>query len=225
MTSAMRHQSTNEYLTKPAEYFQNPRTDILPLLPNFSENVLELGCGTGATLAWLKSTHRCENTYGIELFPEAAETAARQVDHIVPGDIEKMALDLPARHFDLILCLDVLEHLIDPWRVLQRLVTHLKPGGTMIASIPNIRNWRALFPLLFNGSWNYTNAGILDKTHLRFFTRQSAIALVEGSGLHITHVKRLPLDSTTKGKIANAATLTLLKEFLTLQYLIAAKKQ
>ncbi len=149
MTAAMRHQSTNAYLTKPAEYFQNPRTDILPLLPNFSENVLELGCGTGATLAWLKSTHRCENTYGIELFSEAAEIAAR----------------------------------------------------------------------------HYTNAGILDKTHLRFFTRQSTITLVEGSGVHITQVKRLPLDSTTKGKIANAATLTLLKEFLTLQYLIAAKKQ
>lgn len=213
-----------DYSDKAAQYFANARTDILPLLPNNCDTVLELGCGSGATLKWLKAGGHCRRTFGIELFEHAASLAAQGVDVVLQGDIERMQPDWPLNHFDLILCLDVLEHLVDPWQVLQRLVAHLKPGGRVIASIPNVRNWRALGPLLFAGHWRYADSGILDKTHLRFFTRESALQLVAGSGVQVQAMHRLPLAISRKSRIANALTLGLCREFLTLQYLIAADK-
>lgn len=213
-----------DYSDKTAQYFANARKDILPLLPAHCATVLELGCGSGATLKWLKAEQRCQVTYGIELFAEAAALAADGVDVVLQGDIERMEPEWPQAHFDLILCLDVLEHLVDPWHVLTRLVAYLKPGGRVIASIPNVRNWRALGPLLFAGQWRYADSGILDKTHLRFFTRESALQLVAGSGVQITGMHRLPLAISRKSRIANRMTLGLCREFLTLQYLIAADK-
>jgi 2-polyprenyl-3-methyl-5-hydroxy-6-metoxy-1,4-benzoquinol methylase len=214
-----------DYSGKAAQYFANARSDILPLLPQGCHTVLELGCGNGATLKWLKAEKHCRVTYGIELFPQAASEAAQGVDVVLQGDIERMQLEWPLKHFDLILCLDVLEHLVDPWQVLQRLVTHLKPGGRLIASVPNVRNWHALGPLLFAGRWAYAETGILDKTHLRFFTRESALQLVAGSGVTVQALARLPLDSNSgRSRLANRLTLGLFKEFLTLQYLIAADK-
>ncbi len=214
----------DHYADKNGHYFANPRSDILPLLPSACERVLELGCGTGATLKWLKDGQHCQHTCGVELFPQAAKLAAQVADQVVQGDIEHMQLPWPPAQFDVILCLDVLEHLVDPWQVLARLTAYLKPGGRLIASIPNVRNWRALGPLLFAGRWEYTQTGILDKTHLRFFTRHSALALLQSSGLQVQAMQRLPLNTPGKSRLANQLTLGLCKEFLTLQYLIAADK-
>ena len=225
MHSQAASQSATHYIEKDEQYFANARSDILALLPQRCERVLELGCGSGATLKWLKAQGRCQYTMGVELFPQAAELAAQTVDFVQQGDIEKMALNCPESHFDLILCLDVLEHLIDPWQVLARMVCHLKPGGRLIASIPNVRNWHALAPLLFAGQWRYADSGILDRTHLRFFTRDSALQLVSGSGLQVQAMRRLPLAQAGKSRLANQLTLGLFREFLTLQYLIAADKK
>jgi 2-polyprenyl-3-methyl-5-hydroxy-6-metoxy-1,4-benzoquinol methylase len=216
--------SDSHYIEKDQQYFANARSDILALLPGHCERVLELGCGSGATLKWLKAQGHCQYTMGVELFPQAAELAAQGVDCVQQGDIEQMALTCPENYFDLILCLDVLEHLLDPWQVLARLTRHLKPGGRLIASIPNVRNWHALGPLLFAGQWRYAESGILDRTHLRFFTRDSALQLVSGSGLQVQAMRRLPLAQPGKSRLANQLTLGLFKEFLTLQYLIAADK-
>lgn len=210
------------YAGKPGAYFQAVRGEIAPLLPAGRGAVLELGCGTGATLAWLKTEHGFTQTVGVELFADAAAEAATRVDRVIQGDIERMEPDLP--QFDLILCMDVLEHLVDPWAVMDRLAGLLKPGGRLIASIPNVRNWRALLPLLLAGRWEYQRAGILDRTHLRFFTRRSAIALVAGSGLRVHAVRRLPLAGPGKARLANLATLGLLRDFLTLQFLVCADK-
>ncbi|RMD49523.1 MAG: class I SAM-dependent methyltransferase, partial [Ignavibacteria bacterium] len=90
---------------------------------------------------------------------------------------------LPANKFDLIMFADVLEHLIDPEYVLKELKNKLKPGGEIIASIPNIRHW-SIFRQLLEGNWNYAEHGLLDKTHLRFFTRKTMISLFENAGYH-----------------------------------------
>jgi 2-polyprenyl-3-methyl-5-hydroxy-6-metoxy-1,4-benzoquinol methylase len=212
------------YAGKPGTYFHAVRAEIAPQLPAQHGAVLELGCGSGATLAWLKAEHGFRETVGIELFADAAAHAATRVDRVIQGDIERMQLDLPAGHFDLILCMDVLEHLVDPWAAMDRLAALLKPGGRLIASIPNVRNWRALLPLLFAAKWEYQRAGILDRTHLRFFTRRSAVALVAGGGLTVKTVRRLPLAGPGKARLANLVTLGLLRDFLTLQFLVCADK-
>jgi SAM-dependent methyltransferase len=212
------------YRHKQHAYFANARREVGPLMPPGCERVLELGCGNGATLAWLKAEGLVDITCGVELFAAAAETAAQHVDVMVQGDVERMTLPFPVEHFDVILCLDVLEHLLDPWRVLQQLMTHLKPGGRLIASVPNVRNWHALLPLLFAGRWDYADSGILDRTHLRFFTCASAQALVAGSGARIELMQRLPLATSARAKWADRLSLGLLRDFITLQFLICARK-
>lgn len=215
----------NLYQSKANSYFANTRTDIEPAIPRFSESVLEIGCGTGTTLAWLKASGRCKSTTGIELVAQQAECAARVVDRVIQGSIEAIDLAPLTEHFDLILCLDVLEHLNDPWALIERLSRLLKPGGRLVASIPNIRHISVLVPLLFQGEWTYSERGILDKTHLRFFTKKSAIHLVTCSGLMMVCVKELGLQSKSISSVLNKLTLGIFRGFFAAQYLIAVEKR
>lgn len=223
--------SAQDYQAKQAAYFANARREIAPLLARLPQRplrVLELGCGNGATLAWLRTQTRVEHASGVELFTDAAQQAAQHAERIVQGNLEHMlaqdALPFENGEFDLILCMDVLEHLVDPWRITRACADWLRPGGVLIASIPNVRNWRALLPLLFAARWEYAEAGILDKTHLRFFTGASARALLTQAGLQIEDAQRLPFSVSRKARLANWLSLGLLRDFLTLQFLLTARK-
>jgi 2-polyprenyl-3-methyl-5-hydroxy-6-metoxy-1,4-benzoquinol methylase len=141
------------------------------------------------------------------------------------GSIEKVDLPFEENTIDVILCLDVLEHLVDPWAVVSRLHTLLKPGGMLICSIPNVRNFRVVLPLLLLGRWRYREYGILDKTHLRFFTKKSAIALVGCSGLVVDMVRSTGLEKWSKDTIANLLSLTVFRSLFEYQYLIRAIKK
>ncbi len=215
-----------DYSNKPSMYYEHPRTEIQSLLPVFSEKVLDVGCGTGATLAWLKSIGRCSATFGVELFEEAASQAKGKIDHLMIGSIEEDDFAFADERFDLILLLDVLEHLIDPWRVLRKLADcNLRVGGTVVACIPNIRFYGSFVPLVFKGQWEYADTGVLDRTHLRFFTKKSAKLLINGAGLNIEAVLSNPVDFSRKQQLANLITLNAFHDFLTQQYLIQAVKQ
>jgi len=214
-----------DYATKPVSYFNNARTDVLPLLPQYSERILEVGCGTGSTLRWLKETGRCTNTFGLELYESAACVAREFADHITVGDAEKLIESSFERSsFDAILCLDVLEHMVDPWAFVSKAERLLKPGGVLIASIPNVRHLGVLIPLVFAGRWRYTSQGILDRTHLRFFTLEGALALLSTEHLKVRRwLHHLP-PLKSKGGIANFLTLGFAKNFLAPQYLILAQR-
>jgi 2-polyprenyl-3-methyl-5-hydroxy-6-metoxy-1,4-benzoquinol methylase len=136
-----------------------------------------------------------------------------------------MELDIEESSLDLILCLDVLEHLVDPWTMVERLNKLLKPGGHMIASIPNVRFFRTALPLVFMGDWAYQNEGILDKTHLRFFTKKTAISLMETSGMKLDMVIGKGLEKGKKARLINFITLGLFRPFLEFQYLIRVKNK
>ncbi len=216
--------SGSYYDVKSQDYFNNPRKDIFPLLPKEIDNVLEVGCGNGSTLRWLKTARDCSSVIGIELFLAAAEAAREQLDHVIHDNIETMTLPFEKSSFDLILCLDVLEHLVDPWLVVKRLTDLLKPGGCLIASIPNVKHHSVIRPLLLGGKWNYSDLGVLDKTHLRFFTRSSAIELVQSGGLTADLILSTGREKNTKSKIANILTLGIFKVFFETQYVIRAVK-
>ena len=205
-------------------YHEYIRSEIQPLLPVTVSRTLEVGCGAGNTLAWLKGIRQCTWMAGVELDREAAEQARRRLDMVYEGNIERMDLPIEPDSLDLILCLDVLEHLIDPWTVVQRLRKLLKPGGAIIASIPNIGNRKVIFPLLFMGKWNYTDEGFLDKTHLRFFVRATAIQLIESSGLKVDMVLTTGLGKSRKSKIVNAMLPRFIKSLFERQYLIRGIK-
>jgi 2-polyprenyl-3-methyl-5-hydroxy-6-metoxy-1,4-benzoquinol methylase len=212
------------YDQKTPDYYQSARKEILPLLPESNKRVLEIGCGEGATLEWLKQIRYCEESWGIELTKNAAETAKTKVDKVIVTDIENDNVDLPKDYFDLILCLDVLEHLQDPWRIMSMLVTWLRPQGTLLASIPNIRYRTVLFDLALRGKFDYVDSGILDRTHLRFFTRESSISLFESADLTQINVLLHPPQVVGKASILNGLTFGYFRDMFSWQILISGKK-
>jgi 2-polyprenyl-3-methyl-5-hydroxy-6-metoxy-1,4-benzoquinol methylase len=214
---------SSDYEGKVYEYFENVRLDALSLLPKDVDRVLEVGCGTGNTLAWLKANKGCSWVGGVEIFREAAEEARWKLDALYEGDVEALDLPIEAESLDAVLCLDVLEHMVDPWRVVRRLHALLRPGGVLIASIPNVRNFRVVLPLLLLGKWDYADSGPLDKTHLRFFVRKTTVELLECSGMTVDTVKVLGLEEW-KARVANALTLSLFKPLFEYQYLMRARK-
>ncbi|NBS01797.1 MAG: methyltransferase domain-containing protein [Rhizobiales bacterium] len=111
------------------------------------------------------------------------------LDEVWCGDLEATLFEteIAPASLDAILCLDVLEHLVDPWTVVKRLSPLLAEDGRLIISIPNIRNWKFIRKLLMNGDFHYRDAGLLDRTHLRFFVRDTAIELAEAGGLKVCY--------------------------------------
>ena len=212
------------YEAKSNDYFDSNRNDILSLLPRKMNCLLEIGCGFGNTLKYIKDNYQCDWACGVELVHEAAEIARSKVDLVIEGDIENIDLPIEPETLDVILCLDVLEHLINPWKVMSKLEALLKSDGVIIASIPNVRNFHVILPLIFRGEWKYLDMGILDKTHLRFFTRSTAIELIESSGLKIDMIKETGFERGSKTRVANLVTFSIFKPFLVVQYLIRAMK-
>jgi 2-polyprenyl-3-methyl-5-hydroxy-6-metoxy-1,4-benzoquinol methylase len=211
-----------DYNTKHPNYFGFARTEVFPLLPDRMDRVLELGCGSGATLAALKAADRCRWTAGLELVESAASEARKQVDEVHVGNFEHMDLGAKFEPFDAILCLDVLEHLVDPWTAVRRLGALLRPGGALVASIPNVRNVRVVLPLVLFGRWRYEEQGQLDRTHLRFFTRETAIELVGCGGLAVDRVETVVGQ---RGQLVNRLTFGALRRFFDFQYLVRGTRR
>ena len=211
------------YSGKPDGYFANARdAEVVPLLSRTADRTLEIGCGEGETLARMMQLGLVRWAAGVEISPAAAEKARARLDQVIAGNIETIPDDSLPDELDLILCLDVLEHLIDPWSVVRRLAAKLKPGGALIACIPNIRHLGTLAPLLLKGRFDYADTGTLDRGHLRFFTRASIRALFEGAGLRIGRI-----DAPVMGKSAllNALTLGLARDLCAYRYLIRAERR
>lgn len=222
MTTTVAETHPNLYDEKTSEYFSRARIEIAPLLPVSSDRplrVLEIGCSEGHTLEWLKKTGYSNWTAGVEPYADL-RVGPGAIDCFFKIDIEKAMPELPLESVDLILCLDVLEHLVNPWETLRRLDSLLKPGGHWIISVPNLRNYHVLADLAFKGKFDYVESGILDRTHLRFFTRSSAIELAETSGATVNKV----LGTETFRWQKRLLTLLGLGDLLAKQFLIAARK-
>ena len=143
--------------------------------------------------------------------------------------------DLPCRgdvlgalgRFDCIVAADVLEHLIEPWAVLDAAVETLEPGGSVVVSLPNVRHWSVLRALLVDGTWPKADeGGIFDSTHLRWFALRDAIEMIEGAGLSVEAIQ--PLHWTRRlllpfSPLLRALDGTRLREFLAPQFLIRAR--
>lgn len=209
---------------KPPTYYQSVRKEILPLLPPGRLKILELGCGEGATLAWLQSIGRCAECVGIELSEAAARKAGEVADRVIVADFERDEPAFENASFDCILCLDVLEHLRDPWGALRTLAEWLRPGGTLVISVPNVGHISIILDLLLHGRFEYQDSGILDRTHLRFFTRSSAEALVRSAGLVIEQVRPVPVQVEGLSGVLNALTFGFFRDTLSWQFLVAGVK-
>lgn len=214
----------SQYSTKNPRYYGNPRLDITPLLPESTDKVLEIGCGDGATLAWLRATNKCKYAAGVEYFPAAAEKARVSCDELYLGPVEDHIFQFGNEGFDLVLCLDVLEHLQDPWAVLNEIQRVLRPGGILICSLPNIRHTSVLLPLIFKNQWRYKESGIMDLTHLRFFTTKSATDAISNASFRVDKlVRKMPSVASVSGFV-NLFSMGTLADFVAPQFLIRARK-
>jgi len=163
---------------------------LLNLIMSPPRLVLDVGCFCGAVGEWLKARYPGVRVVGVEPSEQAADQARQVLDHVFAGKLEDVCLaeaGVVEQSADVIVLADVLEHMYDPWRALQQLRNLLRPGGIVLASIPNIRNW-AVIEDLIQGDFEYAASGILDITHMRFFTLSSIRRLFEETGYRIDHV-------------------------------------
>lgn len=178
---------------KPEIYFNVVRKEMLPFVPIEAKIVLEIGCGDGNFASLLQERGATE-VWGIEYEKEQGEIAQKKMTKVLIGDVAEQLEALPNNYFDAIVCNDVLEHLIDPYNVIRKLKSKLKKEGSFISSIPNIRYFRNLFDYFFNKNWDYTDSGIMDKTHFRFFTYRSIRKMFDSNGYEV--VKMVGINPT-----------------------------
>ena len=212
-------------------YYTQVRSDVLSLIDKDAKQieVLEVGCGTGNTLGRVKKMFMHSEVKGIELVEEVALVGAKNFD-ITCGDIEKMELPYKKGQFDYIIFGDVLEHLREPWDVLKKVHPYLKKDGCVLTSIPNIMNASVLYNLIC-GDFTYEDSGILDRTHLRFFTYKEIIKMFMLNGYRVEEVYRnVVTDSTTDNypelfsAILSVKGAASKEEFDTFQYIVKARK-
>jgi SAM-dependent methyltransferase len=209
------------YKDKLQDYFDEVRLDLVELIPGRSLRILDIGCGTGATGAYLLKQGIATWVAGVELMPEQGARAALVLDQVVVGDIGEVDLPWPARMFDCVLAGDVLEHLPAPAQVLIRFKDLMKSDGVLVASLPNVRQWPVIRDLVLKGEWEYRSSGVLDATHLRFFTKRSIKRMLEECGYAIETMR--PYLWGPKTVFFNRATFGLYEEFLAQRWLIRAR--
>lgn len=206
------------------DYFQQafPRTDLIELIPDHARRILDVGCGVGKTGEILRAKG-FEEIFGVEINIKAGQQAKSFYKEVVIGDIERDVLPFSRGFFDCILYGDVLEHLVDPWKVLRSHREILKDDGIIICSIPNIRYYKVLRPLILDGRWEYVDLGILDRTHLRFFTLKTIEDMFRETGYEIKKLIKKKRCSKTM-KLINRLVFNGLIDFLVLQYRIVGTK-
>lgn len=212
------------------DYSTGIRMDLINFINEDKDDkfdVLEVGCACGATLMEIQNIYRNANIYGLEISNKSALIAMKNVDVIV-DNIENLDLKYDKKKFKYILFGDVLEHLYNPYKVIQYVKMFLKDDGYVIASIPNVMHYSNIFNLI-NGRCKYEEAGILDKTHIRFFTKKEIENMFDEAEYNITdlHYTVLSKDNNSIKIIDEIYKISKMEDksqYEAFQYIIKAKK-
>ena len=193
-------------------YYAIERIPLIAMLDRPAGRVLEIGCGSGLSLKYLKE-HGALETVGVEIRGDVADAAKNigGVDQVF--NLNFVDDDLPESLglFDTVIFSHVLEHFPDPNFILNKVKKHLAADARILIALPNIRHWSVLAPLIFRGAFSYTVSGILDHTHLRFFTKSSATEMLELNGYRLLNC-RLEIAGR-KSKMLSAASFGAADEF------------
>jgi len=210
-------------------YFTRPRRELVAFVPGEAKVMLDVGCGGGAFAAGVRESRGGAaadlTIWGIELDPEAARRAEQEIDHVHRGDARLILQDLPPGHFDCVFLNDVLEHVADPETLLAGVRRVLAPAGSLIVSIPNVRYVFNVVDLAIKGRWDYTDEGILDRTHLRFYTRSSILGLLEQAGFRIVQTTGINQTRSWKFRVLNLLTAGRFADMGYLQFAVVARLQ
>ena len=163
-----------------------------PLPPGQTKRILDIGCGQGQLGEAIQK--KAYEVWGIEANQHAVDAAARRLHRAIQSDLhdhDRVRDELDGAIFDSLIFSDVLEHTYDPLKVLRAYLNYVRPGGSVVISVPNALVWEFRFKYLF-GKFDYQDTGVLDRTHIRFFTFKNARKLVEAAGCKITIVDSTP---------------------------------
>lgn len=205
-----------------ADYYVAERPEFVSFIRRSGsfESAIDIGCAggkLGQELLRKGIVRRCD---GLEPFAAAAAIARKSLGAVWEGTLESSADEIPWTNYDLVIMGDVLEHLVDPWAALRLLHSKVKSGGCIALSVPNVRHYKVILPLLFHGEFRYEDQGIMDRTHLHFFTRKSLREALLESGWSITGE-----DSHMKKKYRRSFYPTrLIEPFVAVQHLVMAVK-
>ncbi|MBN1559591.1 class I SAM-dependent methyltransferase [candidate division KSB1 bacterium] len=168
-------------MNRPDFYFKGTRPEIVRFLPEHYTKILEIGCGEGDFSANFKSDYEY---WGIEPNQGAAQVASRKLKVLI-GTFQEVCQQLPDDYFDLIICNDVIEHMDDYNAFFQAIKAKMTDSSFIVGSIPNVRYISHLIELLLAKDWRYREEGILDESHLRFFTEKSFRRAILNNGFRI----------------------------------------
>lgn len=167
------------------DYYSGVNPLLLQMIPTDCRKILEVGCAMGMLGAAIKARNCGAYYVGIELFDDVAKHAEKLLDKVYVADVEKFDWSLLAyERFDCIVFADVLEHLLEPELILREAMNFLAPNGTIVCCLPNVCHWSIISGLL-KGEWEYADNGLLDRTHLRFYTQKNFEKLLEECGLFV----------------------------------------
>jgi 2-polyprenyl-3-methyl-5-hydroxy-6-metoxy-1,4-benzoquinol methylase len=210
------------------KYYSNARVDLFPFIPKEAKRILDIGCASGQTGRKIKERQDC-TVHGVEINKKAALEASKYLDRVITSSVELALPTLPNNEYDCVLFLDVIEHLVSPEEVLLQIHGKISKDGHLVICVPNIGHWTIIQSLL-EGKWDYQDEGILDRTHLRFFTLDSLVRLITNSGFKIitqgaTKLKRDPPEKILKAiEIISDNSDRLKNQIQSYQYIMLCKK-
>ena len=212
----------SDYDLKPGDYFAVGRPEMLPFVPPDCRRLLDVGCGAGVFGEMVKQSRAIE-VWGVEPVPSVAAKASAKLDHVVAGTFCPQTA-LPEGTFDCIVFNDVLEHMLEPERALRYAKSLLSGNGCVVASVPNIRYLPVLWHVAARGEWKYGDCGVLDRTHVRFFTKSSIVAMFKTEGYAVRSIsginsrKGIPAASRRLWRAYEALNLLSFRKFEDLKF-------
>lgn len=205
------------------DYYSYERKELYPFIPDTVKRSLDVGCAKGTFSERLKKEKETE-TWGIEMVPEVAEIAKSKLDNVLTGAFDDVCGQLPKKYFDCVFFNDVLEHMPYPDDCLMRVRDNIVSDGRIVASIPNMRYIGLLIDLVLKKDWEYKDSGIMDKTHLRFFTKKSMIRMFDKCGYEICCIEGInPISPYCLTSIVNFLTFNSIEDVKYTQFVIVAK--
>ncbi len=207
---------------KPHDYFAQSHAEMVPFVPATAKKIIDIGCGKGELGEQVKVARQAE-VWGLEIDTSAARVAEGRLDKVLTGDIVALLPELPDNYFDAIIFCDILEHIVDPFSLLIAIKKKLAPGGVVVCSIPNVRYLLTLKTLFIDKDWHYTHEGVLDKTHLRFFTAKSIRDMLEALDFEVKTLQGINPIVSYKFSILNVLSLGYLSDTRYIQFACVAK--
>lgn len=215
----------NENATIHNKAYIRTRKGLLKHIVGEHKCVLDVGCATGENGLFLLENNIADTVVGVEYVSAMGEEAKTKLSKTLIGSIEdeEILKSLSEHQYDYVIFGDVLEHLVDPWKVLKTIAGYLKKEGKIIISVPNVQHFDVFYHVYIKGTWPLNNAGLFDRTHLRWFTKKDLAALVAKADLKIDKVERkfkFRDGSTKRFPIWSIPLRTLFPNLFTRQYVV-----